>query len=121
MKRKTSRGRGRMPNPKNLLGTETCPTCNGTRRIASEYRVRWEGDVDATSPLEAARKARSLQVAPHSTATVFDVWPQGARSKARRIDLAARTPESIEPADVLLEIVEAFPGLIDGETDVNGA
>ena len=36
------------------------------------YRARWEVDVDARNPLEAARKARAYQHAD-TTATVFDV------------------------------------------------
>jgi hypothetical protein len=38
-----------------------------------EYRVRWEIDVEAESPREAAEKALATQRDPESEATVFDV------------------------------------------------
>ena len=85
------------------------------------YRVRWEIDVDATSALDAAKQARLLQVGPSTTAKVFDAWPRDARSKARRVDLGARSAEPIEASDVVLAIIERFPGLVDGDTDVTGA
>lgn len=37
------------------------------------YRVRWEIDVDADSPQEAAKTALVIQRDPESWATVFDV------------------------------------------------
>ena len=37
------------------------------------YRVRWEIDLDADSPLDAARRALSIQRNPESIATFFDV------------------------------------------------
>lgn len=37
------------------------------------YRVTWEIDVEAESPLEAAERAREIQRDPDSTATVFGV------------------------------------------------
>lgn len=37
------------------------------------YRVRWEIDIEATSPEEAAELARDAQY-PGSMATVFDVY-----------------------------------------------
>ena len=49
------------------------------------YRVRWEIDVPADSPREAARKARACMLRPNTTATVFDV--QEAGEKTSRIDL----------------------------------
>lgn len=37
------------------------------------YRVRWEIEVEAETPLEAAETARSYQTTPGTTATVFEV------------------------------------------------
>lgn len=37
-----------------------------------EYRVSWEVDIIAASPLEAAQKARAMQQDPHNIATVFN-------------------------------------------------
>lgn len=42
-----------------------------------EYRISWEIDVDATSPEDAARKARAIQLDPESVADVFDVRSSG--------------------------------------------
>lgn len=38
-----------------------------------EYTVRWEIEIDADSPEEAARMALEIQRDPRSTALVFDV------------------------------------------------
>ena len=40
---------------------------------ASLYRVRWEIEIEAGTPLEAAEKARHYQTKPGTTATVFEV------------------------------------------------
>lgn len=37
------------------------------------YRVRWEIEVEAATPREAAEKARVHQTKPGTTATVFEV------------------------------------------------
>ena len=37
------------------------------------YRVRWEIEVEAEMPQQAAEKARHYQVKPGTTATVFEV------------------------------------------------
>jgi hypothetical protein len=37
------------------------------------YRVRWEIEVEAETPLAAAEKARRYQTKPGTTATVFEV------------------------------------------------
>ena len=37
------------------------------------YRVRWEIEVEAETPREAAEKARHYQTKPGTTATVFEV------------------------------------------------
>jgi len=38
-----------------------------------EYRVRWEIDLSADSPEEAATEARRIQLDPDSIAQVFDI------------------------------------------------
>lgn len=38
-----------------------------------EYRVKWEIDIDADSPVEAAREARAIQLGSSSMASVFKV------------------------------------------------
>ena len=45
----------------------------------TEYRVRWEIDIEADSPREAAEKALAIHRKPDSIAAVFDVWPREAR------------------------------------------
>src|SRR5438445_13763381 len=37
------------------------------------YRVRWEIEIEAETPLAAAEKARHYQTKPGTTATVFEV------------------------------------------------
>lgn len=39
----------------------------------SDYRVRWEIDIDADSPQKAALKALEIQQDPRSRATIFEV------------------------------------------------
>ena len=52
------------------------------------YRVRWEIDVPAVTPQEAAGKARACMLRPDTTATVFDITaPDGTVS---RIDLGVQ-------------------------------
>lgn len=53
------------------------------------YIVKWEIDIEADTPREAAQMARKIQLRPDSTATVFDVQKSdtvGSRSPTR-IDL----------------------------------
>lgn len=62
----------------------------------NSYRVAWTIDLQAESPEDAARKARSIQRDPHSIATVFDVAPQCQCGEyhvdeAKEIDLMERT------------------------------
>ena len=38
------------------------------------YRVKWEIDIDADSPREAAERALEIQQNPESHAVVFDVY-----------------------------------------------
>ena len=51
-------------------------------------RIRWEIDVDARTPREAARKALAIQRDPASIATVFDVTD---RDGTVRVDLSDNT------------------------------
>jgi len=38
------------------------------------YRLRWEIDIEAATPIEAAEKALAAQRKPDGIATIFDVW-----------------------------------------------
>jgi hypothetical protein len=40
------------------------------------YTVRWEIDIDADTPEEAATRARAIQLDPDSAATFFEVLGQ---------------------------------------------
>jgi hypothetical protein len=51
-----------------------------------EFRVIWEIDIEAETPMEAAQEARVIQLTPGMSATVFDVWAQVV-GKMHRIDL----------------------------------
>lgn len=51
------------------------------------YRVVWEMDISASSPEEAARKAREYQAAPDSSAVTFDVFNEDG--EVSRINLLA--------------------------------
>ena len=44
------------------------------------YRVTWEIDIEADSPLEAAQEAREMQADPESTATIYTVQLMDSRS-----------------------------------------
>lgn len=50
------------------------------------YHLTWEIDLEADSPLEAARLARHYQTKPDTTATVFSVQEHDT-TEALRIDL----------------------------------
>lgn len=54
----------------------------------AEFAVAWHIDVDADSPLEAARLARQMQ-SPGTTALVFEV--RDRKGLTHQIDLAADT------------------------------
>lgn len=52
------------------------------------YAVVWRIDIEADSPEEAVHKARQFQLAPDTTATVFEVTsPDGA---TETIDIATK-------------------------------
>lgn len=50
----------------------------------TDYRLVWEIDIDAASPLEAAKEALAVMRDPSSIATVFDVF---TLEKQIRVDL----------------------------------
>lgn len=54
-----------------------------TRQI--DYAVRWEIDIVASSPEDAAERARTIMLDPASSATVFDVRP--TRDESRSADV----------------------------------
>lgn len=51
------------------------------------YRVTWEIDVWADSPIGAAQRAREYQTDPQTTATVFDVIAEDS-DEVISVDLA---------------------------------
>jgi hypothetical protein len=51
-----------------------------------EFRVIWEIEIEADTPMEAAFEARAIQLTPGMSATVFDVWARVA-GKMHRIDV----------------------------------
>jgi hypothetical protein len=51
-----------------------------------EFRVIWEIEIEASSPMEAAMEARVMQLTPGMSATIFDVWAHTA-GQMHRIDL----------------------------------
>lgn len=63
-----------------------------------EYRVRWEIDVDGTSPEDAARAALEIQRDPSSIATVFEV--DDGLGNAIAVDLSEDTPSATPVDDV---------------------
>jgi hypothetical protein len=60
----------------------------------AEYLVTWEINLNAESPLEAARKALTIHRDPKSTATVFVVTDEEGETK--QIDLEEEGYVSIE-------------------------
>jgi hypothetical protein len=52
----------------------------------AEYRVKWQINLEADDPNDAARKALSIQRDPASIATVFDVYSPRSR-KVATVDL----------------------------------
>ena len=59
----------------------------------AEYHVRWDIDVEAGSPKQAAKKALKIQRDPESIATVFEVYlrPKKYTKKQLRHGLKATT------------------------------
>lgn len=67
-----------------------------------EYKVRWEIDVEADSPRQAAILARKIQLDPTNLATVYDVYNE---------DTLRKTGEAVgEEIDLLgLPLAEVMP------------
>jgi hypothetical protein len=78
---------------------------------AEEYRVRWEIDLSAGGPVEAARQARNAQLRPDSLATVFEVVRRDGAvnepdwSLAETIDLAAHTKSDDQALDEIARVL----------------
>jgi hypothetical protein len=76
-----------------------------------EYRVRWEIDFNALSALDAARRARDVQLQTESLATVFEVVLRADTSaepdwsQAEMIDLTAHRSDH----ETLDEIAHLLP------------
>ena len=51
------------------------------------YRVRWEIDIDADTPLQAAKRAQVYQRSRDSLATVYQVYERLEPVKMEEIDL----------------------------------
>ncbi len=72
-------------------GAEVCWTCTtgepaeGAARRT--YRVIWEIDVDASSPMEAAREAQAIQRDTESIATVYEVQDRQAAPAIKVFDV----------------------------------
>jgi len=52
-----------------------------------QFRVIWEIEIDADSPEQAVREARTVQLKLDMPATVFGVWDYGEQ-RMHRVDLA---------------------------------
>jgi hypothetical protein len=66
------------------------PRLSGKTNYYRHYRVRWEIDLWAWSPKDAARKARETQLNPDNIATVFNcqsVLKDGKMGKCTQVDL----------------------------------
>jgi hypothetical protein len=69
------------------------------------YRVLWEMDAYADTPLEAARQARAAQLRPGTSATVFDVTPVLEHCVLQPPSLRVDLSEVDTPYRNLLELV----------------
>ena len=65
-------------------------------RSPPDFHIRWDVDLPAWSPKDAAQKALAMQRDAQSTATVFDVRDAGGR--VTRVDL---TPDEGEPGEIV--------------------
>ena len=71
-------------------------------------RVCWEIDVDATTPLEAARKALAIHRDPESIATVFDVQYRGKMVRVDLSDGIARHLPKNPNSELIRELMHAL-------------
>ncbi|MEU9072111.1 hypothetical protein AB0D60_35160 [Streptomyces sp. NPDC048306] len=60
------------------------------------YRVRWDIDVDACDPVDAARKALAIQRDPRSWATVFTV--RGDDHGGHQVTTVDLDPDGLDPS-----------------------
>ena len=72
----------------------SCISSNEATEATMEFRVIWEIEIEADSPKGAAQEARTIQLIPGMSATVFDVWAH-ASEKMHRIDLVEE-PERLD-------------------------
>ena len=63
------------------------PTKTNHMKKPKSYVVKWEIDIEANSPEEAAKKALAIQRNSESIAVVFDVHSQKTKRKLKTIDL----------------------------------
>ena len=68
---------------------------------STTYRVRWEIDIDANSPLQAAKRAQVIMrdTSEDNLATVFQVYERMEPVKMEEIDLACTCPEDLPRQD----------------------
>lgn len=82
-----------------------------------EYRVTWTIDVEADTPLDAAVKARGMQIRPNTTATVFEVQERRGHVRAEwaapivEVDLSVDYSHSLPPSDPRSE---EYPAHLEG-------
>lgn len=69
------------------------------------YRVRWEIDIEATSPTAAAERAREIQMDPYNIATFYKVAPYIAGSESTsdpyEVELGATPEPGPQPPETL--------------------
>ena len=71
-------------------------------------RVCWEIDVEARTPMEAARKALAIQRDPESIATVFDVQYRGKMVRVDLSDGIARHLPKTRNSELVRELIHAL-------------
>jgi hypothetical protein len=80
---------------------------------AGEYRVRWSIDVTADGAVDAARRARRIQLQPSSLAAVFEVLRHDNAvealdwSLAETVDLTAHTRGHDQALDEIARVLRA--------------
>jgi hypothetical protein len=62
----------------------------------TSYLVRWDIDLDASDPVDAARKALAIQRDPRSWATVFTV--HGEHQGVPQVATVDLDPEGLDPS-----------------------
>ncbi|MGX1025557.1 hypothetical protein RKD37_000005 [Streptomyces ambofaciens] len=62
----------------------------------NSYLVRWDIDLDACDPVDAARKALAIQRDPRSWATVFTV--HGEHQGGHQVATVDLDPEGLDPS-----------------------